>query len=506
ILGEDATIERDRHEGEGVALFVSGTIPIGHENTIAGEGLPQIDGGVIADFHLLDFGIGAMLGFRHRFAEPRWFNSSFRNQLHGVFAIQAPIPFLEKTVGIGEVDVTTDAENPFGNSGSTSGEWRIGWRNSSIRDIEWGGAVGTGTASGVGAPIFRGVLWASWLPRVHDKDGDGIIDEKDECITLPEDMDGFEDQNGCPEPDNDRDLVPDIDDRCPNEASEEGRDLDDDGCTDPLVDSDGDALEDRDDNCPQQPEDPDQFQDQDGCPDPDNDNDTIPDDSDQCPQQPEDPDQFQDQDGCPEIDNDRDGVPDAFDRCPDQMERWNGVEDEDGCDDRGGHQRWNREGSDATRGEEGTSQAMRWRASFAVRGNRLSRGTEAAIEQLRGLLIAAFPRECVLSIGWKEDKAQLIETLKERLQGLLSRFKAESIRFEVERSDALPPNQAELRCDAQTSPPFKPVTLLAPHSAKFGPLFPQIALPRIGEGTLAESKADSKDKESSDSAKVEGGN
>jgi hypothetical protein len=33
-----------------------------------------------------------------------------------------------------------------------------------------------------------------------------------------EDMDGFEDADGCPDPDNDKDGVPDTRDTCPNEA------------------------------------------------------------------------------------------------------------------------------------------------------------------------------------------------------------------------------------------------------------------------------------------------
>ena len=38
-----------------------------------------------------------------------------------------------------------------------------------------------------------------------DVDGDGIVDIRDECIYEPEDFDGFEDSDGCPEPDNDQD-------------------------------------------------------------------------------------------------------------------------------------------------------------------------------------------------------------------------------------------------------------------------------------------------------------
>lgn len=50
-----------------------------------------------------------------------------------------------------------------------------------------------------------------------DADGDLLQDVVDKCPQNPEDVDGFEDQDGCPELDNDRDGVPDAMDKCPNE-------------------------------------------------------------------------------------------------------------------------------------------------------------------------------------------------------------------------------------------------------------------------------------------------
>jgi len=49
-----------------------------------------------------------------------------------------------------------------------------------------------------------------------DRDGDGIPDSVDRCPDEPEDYDGFQDDDGCPDPDNDNDGVPDAQDRCPN--------------------------------------------------------------------------------------------------------------------------------------------------------------------------------------------------------------------------------------------------------------------------------------------------
>jgi len=84
-----------------------------------------------------------------------------------------------------------------------------------------------------------------------DNDNDGIPDKTDKCPNDPEDKDGFQDQDGCPDPDND-----------------------------------GDGLNDTIDKCPNDPEDKDGFQDEDGCPDPDNDNDGFLDKDDKCPNEP----------------------------------------------------------------------------------------------------------------------------------------------------------------------------------------------------------------------------
>jgi hypothetical protein len=52
--------------------------------------------------------------------------------------------------------------------------------------------------------------------EVPDRDNDGIRDDVDRCPDDPEDCDGFEDGDGCPDEDNDRDGVLDRCDRCPN--------------------------------------------------------------------------------------------------------------------------------------------------------------------------------------------------------------------------------------------------------------------------------------------------
>jgi OmpA-OmpF porin, OOP family len=126
--------------------------------------------------------------------------------------------------------------------------------------------------------------------RAHtDGDRDGVPDDRDECPAQPEDRDGVQDGDGCPDEDDDNDGVGGAADRCPAEA-----------------------------------EDRDGFADDDGCPDLDNDQDRLVDRVDQCPDQAEDIDGHADDDGCPDCDDDGDGVaecPQALDRCPGQAGR-----------------------------------------------------------------------------------------------------------------------------------------------------------------------------------------
>ena len=189
---------------------------------------------------------------------------------------------------------------------------------------------------GAANPDVRAFIGFIFEPSIGDRDGDGIKDDVDKCPDEPEDFDGFEDEDGCPDPDNDSDGILDVDDKCPNEPEDKDGFEDEDGCPDgDKNDRDGDGILDDVDKCPDEPEDIDGFEDEDGCPDPDNDKDGILDVDDLCPNEPEDKDGFEDEDGCPDPDNDKDGILDSDDKCPNEPETYNGFEDEDGCPDTG---------------------------------------------------------------------------------------------------------------------------------------------------------------------------
>ncbi len=100
-----------------------------------------------------------------------------------------------------------------------------------------------------------------------DSDQDGVPDKIDQCKDQPEDTDGFQDTDGCPDPDNDADGVPDEQDECIDQPEIKNGYKDEDGCPDSVPDKDGDGIPDTTDKCPNVPENINGFEDEDGCPD-----------------------------------------------------------------------------------------------------------------------------------------------------------------------------------------------------------------------------------------------
>ncbi|HUL58727.1 MAG TPA: OmpA family protein [Anaeromyxobacteraceae bacterium] len=122
-------------------------------------------------------------------------------------------------------------------------------------------------------PLQPGPKETRGCPVSKDSDGDGIPDDIDRCPLDPEDKDGFQDEDGCPDPDNDGDGIVDKLDACPNNPGP----IENRGC--PVLDRDGDGVPDAEDKCPDVPG----LKENQGCPDTDRDGDGIPDRLDKCP-------------------------------------------------------------------------------------------------------------------------------------------------------------------------------------------------------------------------------
>jgi outer membrane protein OmpA-like peptidoglycan-associated protein len=369
-----------KDHGVQVALSFWLSFPFGNDGQFGGEkhfsgfsGEPR----VLAGWEAERWRVSAFIGFNWRAHLSQFFSTIVGNQLTygGAFAFDVVVhrlTLLAEVYGhsnsVDTVAIANGKQNSISDINDDPLEIDVSAKVFVRYGLSLNVGVGNGLVAGLGSPAPRVFVGAVWSPDVRDRDHDGIPDIIDHCPDDPEDKDGFQDADGCPEPDNDADTILDKDDKCPNQPEDFDQFQDQDGCPDldndndgiddlhdacpndpedhkppqpndgcPLskTDSDGDGIPDSIDKCPTEPEDKDGFQDEDGCPDPDNDNDSIPDNFDTCPNEPEDMDGFQDEDGCPDPDNDKDGVLDKDDKCPNEPETINGYQDEDGCPDSG---------------------------------------------------------------------------------------------------------------------------------------------------------------------------
>ena len=166
-----------------------------------------------------------------------------------------------------------------------------------------------------------------------DTDGDGLEDRLDKCPFVPEDFDGFEDEDGCPEGDNDNDGLVDLVETNtgvfisadstgtdPNLADTDMDEVNDyeeiyTYMTNPIsVDTDGDSLSDGDEinNYKTDPN-------------------SVDTDGDELSDYDE---IFIHQTDPKNVDTDGDGFMDGNDKCPLKSETFNGFQDDDGCPDK----------------------------------------------------------------------------------------------------------------------------------------------------------------------------
>ncbi len=293
-----------KKRGFGLAADLGLTFPTSRDDSFVGEESLTFIPKLIADVNYDDYRIALNIGYRLRKNQSLDFLAVNDELLIG---IAGAIPVgsymgVDNLSLIGELQSSSAAANYFGDKNNDYLEGDIAARY--ITDFGLGMTLGGGGGflEGVGNPQFRLIAGIGYTPLKRgpqDRDHDGIFDEADLCPDRPEDVDGYKDADGCPDPDNDNDGINDKADKCPNKA-----------------------------------EDLDAFEDTDGCPDADNDKDGVPDARDRCPMEPEDKDGFEDADGCIDRDNDNDGIPDTADKCIDEPETKNLYQDEDGCPDK----------------------------------------------------------------------------------------------------------------------------------------------------------------------------
>lgn len=122
------------------------------------------------------------------------------------------------------------------NDSSSPAEGMIGGWHRFNDDVVARLGVGTGLSPGIGSPVARVIASVAFEPlEIRDADDDGIVDKQDACPTTAEDVDSFEDTDGCPDPDNDHDGLADGADKCADIPEDRDGWQDNDGCPDMLT-------------------------------------------------------------------------------------------------------------------------------------------------------------------------------------------------------------------------------------------------------------------------------
>jgi OmpA-OmpF porin, OOP family len=244
-----ATIIPNDGGGFGLAGLAVMTLPTGDRTSFAGEGAMTVGARLLAEYTLVIASAQASLGYTMRTGGRTWPDASagglafgdvvpwtFGVSLKpGVFKIDAENRQRWDVSLHGWLPVTPVGPFGAGDPGSAREtplvlnlSDRIALGRS--RDVYALAGVDIGLTDAVGVPAFRVVAGIGWAPREHDQDHDGVPDDVDQCPELPEDRDGFEDADGCPDVDNDDDGILDREDACRNVPGVESGDPKKNGC------------------------------------------------------------------------------------------------------------------------------------------------------------------------------------------------------------------------------------------------------------------------------------
>jgi hypothetical protein len=227
--------------GSSVAAVV--VVPTGDDGDFAGEQGAVLEWHLAAGWRGERAAIAINAGARIRTEEVTLLSPARPNgnELIGAVAGEAVVPYVGRWLGgpdrlwlTGEVAGVLGDSIGAGTRGPSPVEARGGAR---LRLCAWWSvtaAVGVGlTPAEVGAPAWRMIVSVT-RDRADrgDWDGDGVPDARDRCPVDAEDRDGFEDDDGCPDLDDDQDGIPDVDDQCPRAAEDRDGWHDADGCPD----------------------------------------------------------------------------------------------------------------------------------------------------------------------------------------------------------------------------------------------------------------------------------
>jgi len=288
--------------GFALALHERFSFPTGEESSYLGEGHVKSETRLLAEYDLIAASFHLSAGVKLRAEQERFGCAALAGDADCTTTFGHELPFgisinvRPRAFGLDDGGhwnwfvetfgyVPLSPADPFDNAALSQVQLGGGARYTFDNDISLLAGINAALVGGVGNPTVQANFSLGWAPRKHDQDDDGVTDrgDKDMCPDIPEDIDGFEDDDGCPDWDNDGDGVPDNSDQCDGEKEDKDHFQDGDGCPDP--DNDADGFADNDDACP------DikgirfgDGHDDNGCPDTDADG--ITDGKDACPEEP----------------------------------------------------------------------------------------------------------------------------------------------------------------------------------------------------------------------------
>jgi outer membrane protein OmpA-like peptidoglycan-associated protein len=200
----------DRHDtGFGLGLAADLAVPTGAPGAWTGDGTPTVGGRLLATFGRARGIVSANVGVRGGALAELPPDLDWGTRL--TWGLGGAVPIVEPLDAFAEIDGEASLA-ALDAIGAAPMEWRAGLHYYPIAPLVVTLAGGTGITTGVGAPDYRVVAGLAWVPPRPagsadasvrpsglDRDGDGVPDTQDLCPTQPEDRNGVDDEDGCPD-------------------------------------------------------------------------------------------------------------------------------------------------------------------------------------------------------------------------------------------------------------------------------------------------------------------
>ena len=219
-----AAILTNEDGGFGLAVLGAVTAPTGDRQSFMGGGAATVNARVLADYSLVVGNLQASFGYTLLTEHHTWLGVKFGDEVPWSLGIIVH-PGIVRVLDSGDRQSWEVAVHGWfpagpGDPGSQALSPALLALSDRIalghyRDAYVLVGADIGLTNAVGVPTVRAIASIGWAPRSHDRDHDGVPDDVDQCPDVPEDLDGFEDTDGCPDLDDDDDGILDKYDACP---------------------------------------------------------------------------------------------------------------------------------------------------------------------------------------------------------------------------------------------------------------------------------------------------